>query len=84
MFHAISGIVLSGADKVMLGRLTTSSEVGLYGFAGTVLALLNTFTVSLYTSWRPFVFEKLKEGNINATRGGELEILERVEFDSLF
>lgn len=62
LFHALSGIVLVGADKVMLDRLTTDSEVGLYGFAGSVLALLSTMTVSFYTAWRPYSFEKLKDG----------------------
>ena len=64
IFHALSGIILAGADKIMLSSISTASEVGIYGFAGAVLALLNTITVSFYTSWRPFYFDHLKHNRI--------------------
>lgn len=68
LFHALSSVVLAGADKVMLAKLTTNSEVGIYGFSGAVLALLNTLTVSFYTAWRPYLFDKLKEGKFDELR----------------
>lgn len=68
LFHALSGVVLAGADKVMLTKLTTDSEVGIYGFSGAVLALLNTLTVSFYTAWRPYLFGKLKENRCDELR----------------
>lgn len=68
LFHALSGIVLVGADKVMLSKLTTDSEVGIYGFAGAVLALLNTMTVSFYTAWRPYLFKQLEKKNFTELR----------------
>jgi O-antigen/teichoic acid export membrane protein len=59
IFHALSGIILTSSDKIMLSRIRNDSITGLYSFAASIVSVLNTISYSFNTAWRPYTYEAL-------------------------
>ena len=68
IFHALSGLILSQIDRVMLQHMCTSSMVGIYSLAYTFGTILNVIWNALNNSWVPFYFEHTRQGQIDILR----------------
>ncbi len=64
MFHMLGGLILSGSDKLMLSRIADDSVTGLYGFAVSVVTIINAVSISFNTAWMPYLYEMLKKRQI--------------------
>ena len=47
----LGGLILSGSDKLMLSRIADDSVTGLYGFAVSVVTIINAVSISFNTAW---------------------------------
>lgn len=64
MFHLLSHQVLTSSDRIMMERfLIDDSEIGIYSFYYTFVALLTTILNALNNSWVPFLYEDLDKKN---------------------
>lgn len=64
IFHGLSQIILSQADKIMLQKFTTGEIVGIYSFVITFTHLLNVIWLAFNNTWVPFYFDDMKKGNV--------------------
>lgn len=64
IFHGLSQIILSQADKIMLQKFTTGEVVGIYSFVVTFTHLINVIWLALNNTWVPFYFDDMKKGNV--------------------
>lgn len=64
IFHTLGGLLLSGSDKLMLSRIADDSVTGLYGFAVSVVTVMNAVSLSFNTAWTPYLYEMLKRQQI--------------------
>lgn len=51
--HALSGIVLSQADRIIISTILTEYETGLYSFGYNIGMILNIFIVAIMRSYGP-------------------------------
>ncbi|SCJ79980.1 Polysaccharide biosynthesis protein [Anaerotruncus sp. 2789STDY5834896] len=61
VFHALSQIVLSQCDKIMLQKYLDNSAVGVYGFTVTFTQILSIIYNALNSTWVPFFYEDTKK-----------------------
>lgn len=59
--HALSGIILSQIDRIMIGKIHSVSSVGLYSFAFTITSVFVLITDSINRSWLPKYFEYMNK-----------------------
>ncbi len=64
IFHGLSQIILSQADKIMLQKFTTGEIVGVYSFVVTFTHLINVIWLAFNNTWVPFYFDDMKNGNV--------------------
>lgn len=64
VFHGLSQIILSQADKIMLQKFTTGEMVGIYSFVVTFTHLINVIWLAFNNTWVPFYFDDMKTGNV--------------------
>lgn len=61
MFHALSNVVLSQSDRIMLQRMSTLREVGVYSVIFTLTNVLSILMDAFNTAWVPFFYEDLEQ-----------------------
>lgn len=61
IIHNLAGNIMHSSDRVMIGRLCSDEEAGLYGVAYTCAMFANVLRNSMNTAWNPWVFDKLSE-----------------------
>lgn len=64
IFHGLSQIILSQADKIMLQKFTTGEIVGIYSFVVTFTHLINVIWLAFNNTWVPFYFDDMKNRNV--------------------
>lgn len=57
-FHFLGFLLITNTDKIMLGHMIGSSEVGIYGTAFLFSAILVILYDSIIKAWQPYFFEK--------------------------
>ena len=65
ILHALSGLILSQSDRVMLQHMGTESMVGIYSLAYSFSTVLNVIWNALNNSWVPFYYEYSRTGQID-------------------
>lgn len=61
IFHSLSQIILAQSDRVMIQKLMEdNAAVGIYGFIGTLVHILNVLYTALNNSYVPFFYEGLQ------------------------
>ena len=60
VFHALSNLILSQSDRIMLQQMGSLSEVGVYSVIFTLVHMLNILMEAFNTAWVPFFYEDLK------------------------
>ena len=64
MIHVLSHQVLTSSDRIMMDNFNiTDSEIGIYGFFYSFVAMLMTILNTLNNSWVPFLYEDLNKKN---------------------
>jgi O-antigen/teichoic acid export membrane protein len=61
--HALSGIVLTQFDRVMINQMIGSLETGFYSFAYNIGMIMNVILFATNNSWTPIFYKNLKEKN---------------------
>ncbi|MEG0297762.1 MAG: oligosaccharide flippase family protein [Clostridium sp.] len=64
IFHNLSHLVLTQADRIMLDKFTTDAAVGLYSVAYNVGMMLNVLHMALNNSWVAWYFDALKGNKV--------------------
>lgn len=59
IIHNLAGNIMHSSDKVMIGRLCSDKEAGLYGVAYTCAMFSNVLRNSMISAWNPWVFDRL-------------------------
>ena len=64
VFHLLSHQVLGQSDRLMMQWFSVSnSEIGIYSFFYSFVAILTTILNALNTSWTPFLYDDLAKEN---------------------
>lgn len=70
VFHLLSQNVLSQSDRVMMQKMNVSnSEIGVYSFFYSFVAVLSTILSALNNSWCPFYYDDLDSENWAELKG---------------
>lgn len=64
--HYLSQIILSQADRIMIGRMIGASEAALYGIAYTIGMLGTMITQSINNAYISWMYRELKKKNYNS------------------
>ena len=59
--HYLSQTVLSGADRIMIGRMIGESEAGIYSLAYSVSLLMAVFNTAMGQALNPWMYQKIKD-----------------------
>ena len=70
--HTLSDVILLYFDRIMINRITGTSDAGLYSFALNIGLIMEIIAIGLNKSWVPIFFGKLRDG-----KHGEIAILAR-------
>lgn len=60
VFHGISGLLLSHADKIIIGRLVDVGSVAVYNVSYRVSAIITILIVAMRSNWIPDAMEMIK------------------------
>ncbi|MEG2587503.1 MAG: oligosaccharide flippase family protein [Cetobacterium sp.] len=63
VFHGLSGIVLSSADRLMLEKFKGFYETGIYSFIYNFGMIISMIWGALNSAWIPWYYENLKDKN---------------------
>lgn len=70
IFHLLSQNILSQSDRVMMQKMNISnSEIGVYSFFYSFVAVLSTILSALNNSWCPFYYDDLDSENWGTLEG---------------
>ncbi|MBR3808845.1 MAG: oligosaccharide flippase family protein [Clostridia bacterium] len=61
--HYLSAIVLSHSNRIMIERMFGETEVAIYSVAYSFSLIMNIVTQSINSSYVPWTYRKLKDGN---------------------
>ena len=59
--HYLSMNVLSSSDRIMIGKMVGTSEVGIYNLAYSISLIMTMFNNALLQTIEPWIYRKLKE-----------------------
>ena len=59
--HYLSMNVLSSSDRIMIGKMAGTSEVGIYNLAYSISLIMTMFNNALLQTIEPWIYRKLKE-----------------------
>lgn len=62
IFHGLSHVVLSQADKVMLQKMVNNEIAGIYSFVVIFTHMINVIWLALNNTWVPFYYDDMKNG----------------------
>lgn len=78
IFHALSCVILSSSDRIMITRIKGSSEAGIYNLIYNLSMAVKVVTASLESIWIPWFTKKIidnKKEEINNTVNYYIEIV---------
>lgn len=59
--HAVSQILLSQFDRIMINKMVNASAAGIYSFAYTIFTIISVTYTSLDTVWSQWFYEKMRK-----------------------
>lgn len=59
--HYLSHTVLNSADRIMIGRMASVSEVGIYSLAYSIALVMTLFNTAIMQTINPWLYQKIKE-----------------------
>lgn len=76
VFYNLSDLILGQSDRVMLQQMMTTAMVGQYSLALNFGNIMFTIFGALNTTWTPFYFEDMRQGNKEKMRAQATNFLE--------
>jgi len=76
VFHQLSTIVLNQSDRIMIQKMMTDSDVGVYSLACSFAGVLSSIWVALNNSWVPFYYDYMNKGECDEVRAHAKNYLE--------
>lgn len=67
IFHYLSQVVLSSADRIMIERMVGVEEAGVYSLAYSISMVMTLFNTALSQAMAPWLYQKIKEKKITQT-----------------
>lgn len=64
IIHNLAGNIIHSSDRVMIGKLCSDEDAGLYGVAYTCAMFANMLRNSMNIAWNPWVFDKINENKV--------------------
>lgn len=61
IIHNLAGNIMHSSDRVMIGKICSDEDAGLYGVSYTCAMFANVLRNSMNTAWNPWVFDKLSD-----------------------
>lgn len=58
--HALSGIILSGVDKLFVTKMVGLNETGIYAVGSQIGTIIGILGISFNAAWGPYLFKKLQ------------------------
>ncbi|WP_270706305.1 oligosaccharide flippase family protein [Clostridium fessum] len=68
VFHALSNLILNQSDRIMLQKIGSLREVGIYSVIFTLTNVLSILMDAFNTAWVPFFYEDLKTRKLENIR----------------
>lgn len=62
VIHNLAGNIMHSSDRIMIGKMCSSEEAGIYGVAYTCAMFANILRNSMNTAWNPWIYEKISCG----------------------
>lgn len=62
--HYLSMVVLAGADRIMIGKMISSSAAGIYSVAHSVALVMTLFSTALLQTLEPWLYRKIRDKRI--------------------
>lgn len=62
ILHALAGVALVSADKIMIEHIFSSAEVALYSIPYTVSSVASIVWLAMNQAWSPWLFDRMDEG----------------------
>jgi O-antigen/teichoic acid export membrane protein len=66
--HYLSGTVLNNSDRILIERYCGEDKAGLYSVAYSAAMLLTLFSSAVNSSFSPWLYQKIYDGNIKEVR----------------
>ncbi|WP_371852190.1 lipopolysaccharide biosynthesis protein [Lactiplantibacillus modestisalitolerans] len=67
--HYLSQIVLSSADRIMIGRMVGDESAGIYSLAYSLAQVMVLFNAALTQTLSPWIYQKIKDQKISDITG---------------
>ena len=64
--HYLSHTVLNSADRIMIGRMTSVGEAGIYSLAYSVALVMTLFNTAIMQTINPWLYQKIKDKEYNS------------------
>ena len=62
--HYLSTMVLSSADRIMIGKMADASSAGIYGLAYSISQIMTLFNNALFQTIEPWLYKRINEKKI--------------------
>lgn len=62
--HYLSQTILNSSDRIMIERMTSSSEAGIYSLAYSISTIMTLFNTALVQTLTPWLYKKIKNNRI--------------------
>ena len=64
--HYLSHTILNSADRIMIGRMTSVSETGIYSLAYSIALVMTLFNTAIMQTINPWLYQKIKDKEYNS------------------
>ena len=64
--HYLSQIVLNNSDRIMINSMVGNSAAGIYSLAYSLAMIMTIFNTALMNTLTPWIYQKIKDKDINA------------------
>ena len=62
LFHTLATVILTQSDRIVIKSMDSFAAAGIYSIAVTLIAIPITLYTSLNSTWTPWFYEKLENG----------------------
>lgn len=73
--HALSYIILSSMDRIMIGNMVGKAEAGIYSIATTLANVIAIFSISANQVLKPWRYQKMEKGDYKAIKTNSTSLL---------
>lgn len=75
VIHALSYIILSSMDRIMIGKMTGNAEAGIYSLATTIASVITILSISANQVLKPWRYQKMEKCDYKTIRSSSNVLL---------